>query len=624
MDRRSFLKWLALSGASVTLGRGLLGCAGDGGTTPSGSGLADTGPSLMGGLPRTLRQVGRAEQDMPLKVVSGKVPRDIFGSAYVMASIPFATDTVVDSPLIVGSGMVYRLDFNAADLAFKSRFVKTPSYWTDLATEGTDLAYRTSGFARISPSLGVLNYCNTAVVPLSGSRLLATSDAGRPFELDPVTLETLTPVGTNAEWQPALPANLLPGVFPLEQCTAHPAVDDHTGETFFVNFGGTLLGNPGEGFLHLLRWDGSGALERHTLVDEGGAAISIAQSVHQIGVTQDYVVIMDTAFVIEPTSLFGDTSIHAQSPDTIIWIVRRADLSRGGGEVLGRRVVIPGEAAHFLVDYDNPAGRISLHLAHNNASDPSEWVHPGDELFHGGVASEHAVGMLSAPTDLQHLGHHVVDGERATLLDSRVVNHETFTWGTALYAHRGTSLPGRYEQFYWASIGYSPELLTRRVVDAYETYPHRTLPVTDLPREAVPAAVFRLDPQEMDIADGYVFPRGRLGLSPQFLPRDGSVGPTDGYILMTVLSDDTSHKHSTGDEFWIFDAANLEQGPICRLAHPELNMGFTLHTTWFADPQPNTSTYRVDLRADYSSFLEGSSDTVKTLFEDHVFPHYTG
>jgi hypothetical protein len=59
-------------------------------------------------------------------------------------------------------------------------------------------------------------------------------------------------------------------------------------------------------------------------------------------------------------------------PDSHIYIVRRSDLEAGQFPacseeevtVLAKKLTIPLSTAHFLVDYENPEGQITLHAAH--------------------------------------------------------------------------------------------------------------------------------------------------------------------------------------------------------------------------------------------------------------------
>ena len=113
--------------------------------------------------------------------------------------------------------------------------------------------------------------------------------------------------------------------------------------------------------------------------------------------------------------------------------------------------------------------------------------------------------------------------------------------------------------------------------------------------------------------------------SPQFVPRYNSVGPTDGYIVATVVSDDKTTVGSSGDEIWILDAANLSKGPITRLGHPALNLGFTIHTTWTESAGPRTSSnYMITAREDYDDIVQGMDAEVVKMFEEEIYPRFGG
>jgi hypothetical protein len=63
-----------------------------------------------------------------------------------------------------------------------------------------------------------------------------------------------------------------------------------------------------------------------------------------------------------------------------------------------------------------------------------------------------------------------------------------------------------------------------------------------------------------------------------------------------VLSD--RNDGSNNSELWLFDAANLKSGPKYRLCSEQINIGFTIHTTWLPEVvSPPKSDYNV--REDY-------------------------
>ena len=131
-----------------------------------------------------------------------------------------------------------------------------------------------------------------------------------------------------------------------------------------------------------------------------------------------------------------------------------------------------------------------------------------------------------------------------------------------------------------------------------------------------------MDAQGLEIRDTYAFPAGRFCLSPQHIPRRGATDDLDGYIAIVVLSDDTSTEGSTGDELWIFDAADLAQGPLARLAHPDLKLPFTLHTAWMPAVAPRTASYNVDVRADHEEAVAKLNEELQAMFERDVYPNF--
>ena len=79
------------------------------------------------------------------------------------------------------------------------------------------------------------------------------------------------------------------------------------------------------------------------------------------------------------------------------------------------------------------------------------------------------------------------------------------------------------------------------------------------------------------------------------------------------------HENTNGNEIWIFDARTLDE-PICKLYHPKLNIGFTVHSTWMAQAERRTAPYYISPEADYGPLLKDQGVEVKDLFERWVFP----
>lgn len=580
-------------------------------------------------------------------------------------------------------------------------------------TKYAKYGFRNHGVTRFSLSLGFRNELNTAFLPMkfsndSQERLLVTYDAGRPYEIDTETLEVVTPVGTNAEWRAEIDWPNFP--FKPILSTAHPAFDAYTGEMFTVNYGRSIdnflqtlpailrlnqlpeevyeflaaftgflnvdifknllnylihfsqnigqialnlieqiTGIKIEDFVYLIRWNGRGNLERWQLILADGSPVKIEQTMHQIGATKDYIVLMDTAFSTGTEQVlnnpfpenkqaeitFRDILEDPPTPDSYIYIVPRRDLianqdyasNQEVAKVVVQKLTIPLPAAHFLVDYENPQDLITLHIAHICAWDVAEWIREYDQSAYKPYEpiAKRVLAMEPNEMDISRLGRYVIDAKKAEVIKSKVIYESPYTWGTGLYAYldrlQSGMPPKKLENIYWTSFGLWKELMTKFMFDVYQDYKYRVVPMSELlqlAQQGIPSCLFRLHTSDdaMGIPDYYQFPSGYIGSSPQFVPRLGSEGnSTDGYIVCTVFT--TENK-----EIWIFDGKNLANGPRCKLSHPSLNFGFSLHTTWLQKISPYQANYNIPVKLDYQELVSQQSEEIKELFEQEVYPYF--
>jgi hypothetical protein len=653
-----------------------------------------------------------------LNLIAGQVPAELQGHLFMVAPVGSVNSQGLpnpdDSHVWNGNGLIYRFDFKPGEpTRLTTRLARTPCYWADVATrrgtEQASLGFHDWGMARFSISLGMRNQLNTAFVPMrfastESERLLITFDGGRPYEIDPVSLRVITPIGSNKEWQAGIP---FPFPFPAVLSTAHPAFDPVTSTLYTVNYGrstGNFLSTipliatlarasnalakflwpitlplhlilrpigrffkPGakpNDFVHLLAWDGYGSLQRWSLVDKNGKSIAIHQTMHQIGNSKDYLIMADTSlkFGLEqllpgplqlprPLALLLRRLLTKPQRDcTNVYIVRKSDLSSDGKNIITKCVTLPYEIGHFLVDYENPSGKITLHTAHENATDVSEWVRAEDTSpFDQQPLDPELGGMIAVGAmDLGRLGRYVINADDGTLSEAKTTSHKAFSWGMGLYAVRehGSSKDkplAAIKSVYWQSLGFWPELLSEFVFKLYQDYPSRLMPLAELLKSTQPgerpSTLFRVDTETMAIADAYPFPQHRLNdgswqswicNSPQFVPRpktepateataDNETGETvgdpetDGWIICCAISEQSK-------ELWIFDAANLASGPLCKLSHPDFDPGYTIHTAWLQEIEPRSATYCIDAKADYDPLIAQASQAVRKLFKQDIYP----
>jgi carotenoid cleavage dioxygenase-like enzyme len=604
------------------------------------------------------------------------------------------------------------------------------------------------GLTRVSFLLGTRNYLNTAFLPMKfangNERLLVTWDVGRPYEIEPRTLGLVAPIGWHEQWYPLIKQNAISWPFPPLLSSAHPVFDTHTDEMFTVNaskslrtiLGGKLLSLydardilrsrrwwwlnlpivkqissfllrfslgkainfllwflknyfeiSGEDRVFLTRWKGAETnIEQWEVVDENQKPISVVQSLHQMAITKDYIVLSDSAFKIVLEDLLPYPSSdnpfikglsklikdldpylsYPQLPYTDLYIISRKSLTSEVNAdkvntVTAKRVRIHPETAHFLADYQNPDGKITLFAGHTVSSDPAEFLHKNDcSIYRGEETQElrERSGMFVSPMDVNRLGCWVIDVKKLRDFESdpeqkKACYHSSldsfkaedsqkqeYLFSISLYAWSGFQ-PDRFTDIYWNCWGAWSELLSQFIFDMYEGYRKRIMGVKkfeEMIRSGQPANLLRMHVDrtskepKLKIEDVYHFPPGYFGNSPQFVPRPHTDDPTDGYIVCAVLydikptADENVPYNPFSDkkcELWIFDAQKLCQGPKYRLSHPRLNIGVTIHTTWLSklEAPPERKDYSVP--KDYKDSVDRTgSVAIRSLFKRDIYPHF--
>ncbi|MFO0579924.1 MAG: carotenoid oxygenase family protein [Polyangia bacterium] len=560
--------------------------------TDEGVPLPEPGPEF----PVSVLKGTREEWSGVLEPYAGQVPTDVSGQAFLLGASPFADG----SPMFMGDGMLYRLSFSPQGKALLTRrLVRTDDLLVDEATQNRkDLAFANSGQVRVSQSFGFRNFANTAPVRLGDDRLLCCYDAGRPWEIDPYSMDTLTPVGALDAWRSGIPAlNPALGFFPLQTTTAHPAYDPDERLLYLVNYA-PLFGDLNLGaFTRIVRWDGTGALRSTEVVDERGQPVAVRQCLHQIQVTRNFVILQDGAFRIELAQLFGQEKTEAQMPVSVFYIVPKAGLV-DGGKVRAVRVEIPIESIHFMAERDDAGDRVTLLVNHQGSMDVSEWLRKDDvEKYSGRPVSASLLGAICSPADRCVLGKYAIDARTGQVLadQSRRLDEERL-WGLALWTQ--DERPGRpaLGTKFWMAQGFVPSLFLQRIYELYKNHPHRTVGLAELPRQTLPPRLLRIDHQSMRITDEFLVPQGHVLMAPVFMPRKGG-GPDEGYVV-TLVARPEPH------EVWIFAASDLRRGPICRLRHPKLQAGFLIHSCHMPDVAPQPPRYRIDRADDYRDRLK--------------------
>lgn len=432
-----------------------------------------------------------------------------------------------------------------------------------------------------------------------------------------------------------------------------------------------LLGMKNE--VTLMRWTGEGPIKKWNVLDgDTGKNILIHQTMHQTNYSKDYILLVDCSlkFALDimmtnpfPAHPWLDRLLRQLLSKTLLpytpfYIIKRSDLTDNAQTVTAKKATVNLETVHFSINYENPGNLITIHTAHNTASCAAEWVRPYDFLAidPDKAVIENTIGLMTTgEMDIGRIGKIVINGETGIITAQSIICEKGFegdsvsdvkahTWAVGLHTYRdiiSADKPvGKINQIYWQSYGLDYRFLTVYIKNLYENYKNRIIPVDKIleyNKKGIPFCIFRQDTNKMTIEDFYIFEMNQNFRSMQFVPRkkDGSnvnhIDPElDGYLFCTMVNgskDIANDNDSYSREIWIFDAASLIKGPVCKLSHPEMVYAFTIHSAWMEDCVSSPTSYNIAVRADYDEVISNfkpslHKETIQQLMKEEVYPHF--
>jgi carotenoid cleavage dioxygenase-like enzyme len=522
------------------------------------------------------------EYDLALTVTSGRWPAGIAGHAFIIGPSQPALVNFVWA----GTGIVTRVDL-APDAEGRP-------HWRSkrLVTPDTTLLYSLAQGVEPAAFGSILTGAGIALTNTSphffGDRLLLTFDQQRPAEFDPVTLEFKTYVGARSEY-PAIKPH---PVFPEIATTAHPVEDLDEGCMWWCNILMAPLGTSKSSFeapLHVVRWDGHGALDTWSVP---GARIT--QGIHEVTVTQDYVIFTEVGFQHETGAIAGRGRTKTHPPYTDIYLVAKRDLTAAnrGKAVPHTHARVPFESFHEFADYRQDGDDVTMYIAHSNGWEINYAITGQDTVWGTDRAPTTGLyGFLSAPVDASPVGRYVIDGRTGEVKDSKLFVDPARHWATLLYARdmrRPAIERGRY--LWQAYNGCDPEMLITRVVEMYRDHPYRIVPVDALPATEIPSTLVCIALDTMTEQSSWTFPEGTFGQSPVYVPDEQRGG--EGWVVVFL-------QHRDRTELLVFDALSLGKGPIAVASAPGLKQSFQVHSGYMPAIRSRDSGYRRSFAADF-------------------------
>ncbi len=447
------------------------------------------------------------EVDAPgLTVISGEIPKDIDG-VYLRN-----TENQVHQPLgrfhpFDGDGMIHQIAFQDGQASYRNRFVRTrgfeaeqeakASLWGGLA-DPVQLARRPGWGAH-----GWLKDSSSTDIVVHAGRALSTFyQCGEGYRLDPLSLE----------------AQGLESWVPIDGISAHPKVDEATGELMFFNY------SKHAPYMHYGLVGADNRLKVYQPVPTPGPRLP-----HDMAFTEHYAILNDLPVFWDAKLLERDihaVRFHEGVPS------RFAIVPRHGGEVCWFEAA-PTYVLHWLNAYED-----------------------GDEIVLDGYFQED-------PTPKPHADALPGFEHMMAYLDEHSFRSKLHRWRFNLKTGETTEghLDDRIVEFGMINAKYAG----RKYRYGYST--------VSKPGWFLFTGFVKHD-LETGQSTEYLLPEGVYASEAPFAPRVGAVDEDDGY-LVSFLTDEI---HGTS-ECVLIDARDIARGPVCRIALPH-KLCSGAHAVW--------------------------------------------
>jgi carotenoid cleavage dioxygenase-like enzyme len=464
-----------------------------------------------------------------LRVIEGAIPEDIDG-IYLRN-----TENQVHQPLgrhhpFDGDAMIHQVNISGGKASYRNRFVRThcfeaeqiagQSLWGGLMDPaGTS---KRPGFGAHG---GLKDTGSTDIIVHAGTAYATLYQCGEAWMLDPVTLGSRG----KAPW------------VPLDGISAHPKVDEATGEMMFFNYSKYAP------FMHYGVIDREGRLVHYVPVPLPGPRLP-----HDMAITKNWSILNDMPLFWDEELLTRNihaARIHEGVPTRFALIPRH-----GHPEDIRWFEAAPTYVLHWTNAWEE-GDEVVLEGYHQAKPMPDPLEEMGRYSHMMAYVDEH-----SFQSRLHRWRFNLVTGEtREERLSDRIVEfgmiNPAFAMRKSRYVWSTTTRPGWF-------------LFNGYVRHDTETGAEQ---VYQLP-EGVYASESPMIPRKPASSSGAV---GGQGLA---------TSEDDGYLVTFLIDENTGTS-----ECAILDASDIAKGPICRLALPHKICSGT-HSVWVEHDQLRTDT----------------------------------
>ncbi len=447
-----------------------------------------------------------------LEVIEGEIPADIDG-IYLRN-----TENPVHQPLgrhhpFDGDAMVHQVNISGGKASYRNRYVRTHCFDAEQNAGGALWGglMDPKGISKrpgYGAHEGLKDTGSTDIIVHAGTALATLYQCGEAWQIDPLTLANKG----KASWGP------------LDGVSAHPKVDESTGELMFFNYSKYAP------YMHYGVVDRSGALAHYVPIPLSGPRLP-----HDMAITRNYSILNDMPLYWDADLLKRDihaARIHEGVPTRFALIPRH-----GQPEDIRWFEASPTYVLHWTNAYED-GDEVILEGYYQDKPMPDPIEEAGQYSHMMAYVDEHSFqsrlhrwrfNLKTGETMEERLSDRIV--EFGMINPAYLMDKSRYVWST-------TTRPG-----WFLFNGYCR---------------HDT--------QTGEEQVFEL-------------PEGVYASESPMIPRKDASAEDDGYLITFLIDENKG-----SSECAILDASDVSKGPICRIALPH-KISSGVHATWVEHSQ---------------------------------------
>jgi len=449
------------------------------------------------------------EYEVPELAIEGRIPGDVEGVFFRAVPDPAFPPFVEDAAAVLsGDGMISAIRIAGGKASFSIRYVQTERHRAEVAAGRALFGKYRNPFTDRPEAKGLDRTVANTTPVWHGGRLLMTKEDGRPYRINPHTLETMGRYDFE-------------GKLKSQTVTAHVRIDPETGELFFYGYEADRLASTKVAYCVA---DGRG-----TLASEQWFDAPYCTMMHDFAITKNYALfpVYPTTCDAQRLQAGGDHWVHEMGRDSWVGVMPRY------GSVADMRW------------FRGPKGVSCYHMM--NAFEDAD----------GRIQFDQCLSSVNAFPFIQRAsGLNIAPGETGARLERWTIDlskgsdrvTETVIGPPGDFPVIPARMQGRAYSHAWM-LSMNPQMAGP--------------PVAGGPVGAMFNTLLRLDftgkpPQALALSPGSCFNE------PVHVP---SAAAGSGGWLLAVVDSQTGPSEFT-HALWIMDAGNLSAGPIAKAAIP--------------------------------------------------------